>query len=186
MGMTAGRWLEEKTSLFMSMISISYTDRNFRLEFSLSPEKAREGQSPSLITAGHSSQPEMKSDGLRGAPELFPAITTTENGIVSGTNGHGNSGAGSLSGCTALSARDAQNVYGTVLARAGVSPVDLFPPNRVHAWCAGCGEGVARGTGYKHHKIGDRKVYCANCQQGRGFPQRDADATSAAQRGRSA
>lgn len=60
-----------------------------------------------------------------------------------------------------------------VLRSIGRDPAALFPPNKITARCSGCGEVIRRFEGYRHNKIGDRRIYCRKCQLARGLPVRE-------------
>lgn len=127
------------------MLSISYTDRNLNFRFNLADV-------PSSAVVVEGSEIEKQRVGDKSSVGALPVSGEYEK---PSTPVH------------------REQEYLSYLALTGRQSSELFPPNRVRALCFSCGEGVARFTGYKHHKIGDRKVYCANCHSQMGFPLRD-------------
>ncbi|GEM_PF-5063354 len=59
-----------------------------------------------------------------------------------------------------------------VLRTLGKSPADLFPINRVTTRCSKCSKPIARGEGYRHNRVGEKKVYCTDCHSKMGLPLR--------------
>ncbi len=53
------------------------------------------------------------------------------------------------------------------------SPADLFPANRITAKCSKCLQMISRGDGYRHNRVGEKKIYCADCHIKMGLPLRD-------------
>ncbi|MBI3738602.1 MAG: hypothetical protein HY258_06120 [Chloroflexi bacterium] len=62
-----------------------------------------------------------------------------------------------------------------VLRMMGKEPVDLFPANRITTRCSKCHEFIPRFDGYRHNKVGEKKVYCRNCQLQMGLPVRGGE-----------
>jgi hypothetical protein len=59
-----------------------------------------------------------------------------------------------------------------IFFKLGKSVESVFPANKITARCSKCGELISRFEGYRHNRIGDKKVYCEPCHQSLGLPLR--------------
>ena len=176
-----------RNCVFSQLLSISNTWCNLEFNFSGSAKSCSAGQC-ALTSPPRGSK--SIADELPAAPAFMRATCPTPSlKIFPAKNFHEGAGEPECGkGKAELSAVDfeggevalgipaepavALGQIRSVMRTLGKSPADLFPINRITAKCSKCRHLIARGEGYRHNRVGEKKVYCADCHAMMGLPLR--------------